>query len=171
VIPNPWLILAALASLAGAYWFGAIEGHTAERAHWEKLVADQKLNAAKALADATAKARAREIEIAALKDQIEERDREALRTQKAADDRLRKLIAANGGLRDKAARCGGGDGAGLPENPGPAGGGAGASAGGGCVLSDGVSQDLRALADRAADVLRAARAAQRYAIGVKSSAQ
>ena len=138
-------VLAVLAAFAA----GVVQGHRAERKTWQLTVARQTAVAAQVLAAAEAAARAREHDLATLKDQIakEHLDAEAkiaaLRT-----DTARRLAAA-GGLRDTAARCSANS---LPGDS-PAAAGPATAAAGGCQLSAAASRDLldlAALADRTA---------------------
>lgn len=139
-MPNPWLILAAIAALVGAYLVGNVRGHSAERAVWELALAKQKTEAANALAAATTKVRELEQAIDRFGNDVGVEHEKRLAEIDNLYERNRALTRR---LRDPAGRGGGGDctvGGDTTRASVPVG------AEAGCELSDATTASLWAIA-------------------------
>jgi len=153
---KPYVVIAALLAVLTAFAAGNIHGRAAVRQAWDLAAARQAAVSAQALAASETRARAREREYSALKDQIEKErhDAEAKLALLHADN-ARRLVAA-GGLRDRAGRC---DRGGVPATAAsPA---IPSEPAAGCRLSGETSRallDLAARADTAAAYAAACRA-------------
>lgn len=127
MIPNPWLILAVLLALGGVYAGGSLSGHRAERLAWEAATERLKAEAAATLADANARAAAKDQANAETARNLEERHAHELEMVNAArGDAAQRLTVS---LR-RLAQCGSGgpgavplaaDGAGVPAGGSPGG--------------------------------------------------
>lgn len=146
--PSPWLILATVLALLGAFVGGNLHGHRAERTTWEALTA-------KATVTATTAARQSETQIATLKDETEKAHSDALTK---IDDAYKRGLTS-GRLRDKGAKC-----SPVSANPAPA--GSPPEPATGCELSGEAERFLRGFA-RDADLAAAyGIAGHEYAVGL-----
>ena len=157
----PYIGIAALLAIGGAYYAGNVQGHTAENAAWETKVAAQKIEAARLLSESKDRALAVERENAALKDTIERTAADARSEIDRALAANRELVRTNGGLRVKVSRCGIGPAANVPPTGDTASGRDGPLTDG--VLSGQASAGLIELAADADRVMSAARACQAWA--------
>ena len=169
MIPNPWVILAVVLTIAAAGAGGYAKGHSdgidTTTLAYEQALEKQRAEAEKLLLASKDAVIAKEREFSAFKDQVEKDNVQ----KKAYVDGLRlangRLVAAAGGLFDRNGRPSGkGGGDGVSVDSGPAGGAASGPAG--CKLSDAVTRDLLDLARDADAAAIYAQTGHAYAVGL-----
>lgn len=171
MIPNPWVILAVILSIAaagaGGYFKGHSDGVDQTTIAYERSLEKQKQEAQVLLLAGKDTVIAKEREFNAFKDKVEKDDAD----KNARINGLRivngRLVDAAGGLFDRNGRPSGkGGGDGMPGTATAAGGTAGGPAG--CKLSDAVTRDLLDLARDADAAAVYAETGHAYAIGIPS---
>jgi hypothetical protein len=166
-LPNPWVVIGVVLSMAACFVAGHVQGHKAERKTWELALARQQAEAAQLLAQSETARRNAARAFNTFKDKVEVEHAAQETRIDAAHAAYRRLLAERGGLHDAKGHAGGACGA--DKLPGSSAAAAVApTAAAGCRLSSATSE---ALLDLARDADRAAAyACHRWAVGIAPTA-
>lgn len=156
-IPSAWLALGAVLAVVFSYLAGNWHGHGAEKVVWEKAIAEQKAEASKMLADATAEAAVRQKELSDLNVEVESQHAKHQQQLAASNADLQRVAAELDRVRGEQGR-GDGSSCPVPTGPGatpvakaaPAGHGGGAS--GSFSELAAIAEDCKAVAKYAAEL-------------------
>jgi hypothetical protein len=104
-LPNPWVVIGVVLSMAACFVAGHVQGHKAERKTWELALARQQTEAAQLLAQSETARRNAARAFNTFKDKVEVEHAAQETRIDAAHAAYRRLLAERGGLPRRQGTC------------------------------------------------------------------